>query len=119
MKRILLDLSKTVRYGILTISLLVLIGLSGLFMLPEWPVYAAINTMPQTGQRYNIDAQSQENVAETNRDKAYAEAVKAAQNPDTVEKAYEKDLQAYETEHPGENNLAQKAENLIEKVTGQ
>ena len=48
---------------------------------------------------------------------AYDDIVKTAQNPAKVEKVYEESLDEYKAEHPQES-IVEKAEELIEKVTG-
>lgn len=118
MKGILSAVGKLVSRSILVVSLLGLISWLGINILPQQPAWAAVSIKSnQTATEYKTDGLAKENSAVTNRDEAYEEAVKAAESPQGIEKIYEKDLQAYEKEHPSEGIL-EKAEEVIEKVTG-
>jgi len=119
MKGIFSALKQVLSKSILVVCLISLISLSGIIILPQQPASASLGIKSnQTGTEYKTDGLAKENSAVTNRDEAYEEAVKAAENPQGIEKIYEKDLQAYEKEHPSEGIL-EKAEEVIEKVTGQ
>ena len=48
---------------------------------------------------------------------SYEEALKEAESPETMEEAYEDNLQEYRKDHPAPG-LVEKAEELIEEVTG-
>lgn len=107
-------LSKT----ILSFALLVLVSCSTLFSFQQ-PSYAvptrAYNLTPEEkiDRAYNYSEATGLN--EEKRQEAYEQAVKDAQSPQTVEKAYERNLKAEKAENP-EPNLLEKAEQVVEKV---
>ena len=118
MNAILSALRKVLSKSILVVGLIGLISLSGMIMLPQQPASAALGIKSdRTATEYKTDGLAKENSAVTNRDEAYEAAVEAVENPQGIEKVYEKDLKAYEKQHPGEG-LVEKAEEAIEKVTG-
>ncbi len=112
MKRVLKALGKTLSQSILLACLLALIGLA---VVPNQPVYAGIYSS-QTQQDAKITDPA-ESFEDLNPQAAYEDIVKTAQNPAKVEKVYEESLDEYKAEHPQES-LVEKAEDLIEKVTG-
>ncbi|MBD1812151.1 hypothetical protein NDA07_03765 [Microcoleus vaginatus DQ-U2] len=116
MKRVLKALGQTLIQSILLVCTLALISLVGLAVVPSQGAYAgqdkshapqeATITEPATSfEDLNPQAGS------------YDEIVKTAQNPANVEKIYDESLKEYKGEHPQEG-IVQKAEELIEKVTG-
>lgn len=110
MQRIFLAIAETLRKSILVVGLLSLISLSGLFVF-EMPAHAAsiFNQKP---------TQEKVNPAEAaRRADAYEEAVKEAHNLDSIEKTYEENLKEFKEENP-DPGLIEKAEELVEKVTG-
>ncbi|NJK68795.1 MAG: hypothetical protein HC789_12435 [Microcoleus sp. CSU_2_2] len=115
MKRVLKALGHTLSQSILLACMLALIGLAG-FALPSQPVYAVGQYSNQTQKEAKITDPA-ESFDDLNPQAAYEEIVKTAQNPAKVEKVYEESLEEYKAEQPKEG-IVQKAENLIEKVTG-
>ena len=116
MKRVLKALGKTLSQSILLACMLALIGLASLAAVSSQPVYAAGQYSTQTQQEAKITDPA-ESFEDLNPQAAYDEIVKSAQNPAKVEKVYEESLKEYKEEHPQEGIL-QKAEEAIEKVTG-
>jgi hypothetical protein len=114
MKRVLKALGKILSQSILLGCLLALIGLA---VVPNQPVNAAGIYSSQTQKEAKITDPA-ESFEDLNPQAAYDDIVKAAQNPAKVEKVYEESLGEYKAEHPQES-LVEKAEELIEKVTGQ
>lgn len=120
MKQLLLAFGKALQRSFLVMGLVSLLGFSGLLVLPEQPVYAAIdrdNVKSLQTQERKADLNYENHLSSADRQEAYEDAVKAAESPQGLEKAYEKDLQAYQEEHSGQDLLG-KAENAIEKVMG-
>lgn len=120
MKQILLAFGKVLQRSFLVMGLVSLLAFSGLLVLPEQPVYAAVdrdNVKALQREERKADLNYDKSLSSVNRQEAYEDAVKAAESPAGLEKAYERDLQAYEGEHSGQNLLG-KAENAIEKVIG-
>ncbi|MFM9267184.1 hypothetical protein [Tychonema sp. BBK16] len=113
MKRVLKALGKTLSQSILLACLLALIGLA---VVPNQPVYAASIYSSQTQKEAKITDPA-ESFEDLNPQAAYDDIVKTAQNPAKVEKVYEESLDEYKAEHPQES-IVEKAEELIEKVTG-
>ena len=113
MKRVLKALGQTLSRCIFLGCMLTLIGLA---VVPNQAARAAgqYNTQAQQGAKITDPAESFEDL---NPQAAYEEIVKSAQNPAKVEKVYEESLQEYKAEHPQES-LVEKAEDFIEKVTG-
>jgi hypothetical protein len=116
MKRVLKALGQTLSQSILLACLLALIGLAGLAVVPSQPVYAAGQYSNQTQKEAKITDPA-ESFDDLNPQEAYEQIVKTAQNPAKVEKVYDESLKEYKAEHPQEGIL-QKAEEAIEKVTG-
>ena len=113
MKRVLKALGQTLSKSILVACMLALIGLA---VVPSQPVYAAGIYSSQTPKEAKITDPA-ESFEDLNPQAAYDDIVKTAQNPAKVEKVYEESLDEYKAEHPQES-LVEKAEELIEKVTG-
>jgi hypothetical protein len=116
MKRVLKALGQTLSQSIFLVCMLVLIGLASLAILPDRPVYAAGQYSDRTQNEAKITDPA-ESFDDLNPQAAYEDMVKTAQNPAKVEKVYEESLEEYKAEQPKEG-IVQKAENLIEKVTG-
>ena len=116
MQRILSNLKQALRQTIFVLGLMLLIG--GSFFLVQQPSYAAISSANKLTPPEKIDRAYEYNEAagfqEEKREEAYEEAVKDAETPQTMEKAYERELKAEKVQEP---NIIQKAEKLIEKVT--
>lgn len=115
MKRVLKALGKTLSQSILLVCTLAFIGLLGLAVVPSQAAYAGQDRTEAPPEAQITDpAKSFEDL---NPQAAYEDIVKTAQNPAKVEKVYDESLKEYKGEHPQEG-LVQKAEDLIEKVTG-
>ncbi|MEG3908761.1 MULTISPECIES: hypothetical protein [unclassified Microcoleus] len=115
MKRVLKALGKTLSQSILLVCTLAFIGLLSLAVVPSQAAYAGQDrTQAQPEAKITDPAESFEDL---NPQAAYEEIVKTSQNPAKVEKAYDESLKEYKGEHPQEG-IVQKAEDLIEKVTG-
>ena len=116
MQRILSNLTQALRQTIFVLGLMLLIGSSFFFV--QQPSYAAISPANKLTPQEKIDRAYEYNEAagfqEEKREEAYEEAVKDAESPQTMEKAYERELKAEKVQEP---NIIQKAEELIEKVT--
>lgn len=113
MKRVLKALGQTLSQSILLVCILALIGLA---VVPNQPVYAGSIYSSQTPKEAKITDPA-ESFKDLNPQAAYDDIVKTAQNPAKVEKVYEESLDEYKAEHPQES-IVEKAEELIEKVTG-
>ena len=116
MKRVLKALGQTLSQSILLVCTLALIGLAGLAVAPNQAARAAgqYNSHAQPEAKITDPAESFEDL---NPQAAYEDIVKNAQNPAKVEQVYDESLKEYKGEHPQES-IVQKAEELIEKVTG-
>ncbi|MEG4117411.1 hypothetical protein QUA43_08045 [Microcoleus sp. N9_B4] len=115
MKRVLKALGKTLSQSILLVCTLAFIGLLGLAVVPSQAAYAG-QDRSQAPQEARITDPA-ESFEDLNPQAAYEDIVKTAQNPAKVEKVYDESLKEYKEEHPQES-IVQKAEGLIEKVTG-
>ncbi|MEG4808461.1 hypothetical protein QUA82_12520 [Microcoleus sp. F8-D3] len=114
MKRVLKALGQTLSQSILLVCTLAFIGLLGLAVVPSQAAYAGQDRSHAQEAKITDPAESFEDL---NPQAAYDEIVKTAQNPAKVEKVYDESLKEYKGEHPQEG-IVQKAEGLIEKVTG-
>ncbi|MBE9095367.1 hypothetical protein [Tychonema sp. LEGE 07203] len=117
MKRVLKAFGQTLSQSILLICTLAFIGLAGIAVAPNQAAYAAGQYSSQAQQSAKITDPA-ESFEDLNPQAAYEELVNTAQNPENVEKIYDESLKEYKAEHP-EENIVEKAEELIEKVTGQ
>ena len=117
MQRILSNLKQALRQTIFVLGLMLLIGTCSFFLVQQ-PSYAAISSANKLTPQEKIDRAYEYNEAagfqEEKREEAYEEAIKDAESPQTLEKAYERELKAEKVQEP---NIIQKAEELIEKVT--
>lgn len=114
MKRVLKALGQTLSQSILLVCMLALIGLAGLAVAPTQAAYAGQDRSQAPQAKITDPAESFEDL---NPQAAYEDIVKTAQNPAKVEQVYDESLKEYKGEHPQES-IVQKAEELIEKVTG-
>ncbi|MEG3842446.1 hypothetical protein [Microcoleus sp. herbarium14] len=114
MKRVLKALGQTLTQSILLVCMLALIGLAGLAVAPSQAAYAGQDRSQAPSAKITDPAESFEDL---NPQAAYEDIVKTAQNPAKVEQVYDESLKEYKEEHPQES-IVQKAEELIEKVTG-
>ncbi|MEG4343450.1 hypothetical protein QUB70_09190 [Microcoleus sp. A003_D6] len=115
MKRVLKALGQTLSQSILLFCTLAFIGLLGLAVVPSQAAYAGQDKSHAPQEAKITDPA--ESFEDLNPQAAYEDIVKTAQNPAKVEKVYDESLKEYKGEHPQES-LVQKAEGLIEKVTG-
>ncbi len=116
MKLVLQAVVKTLGRYILLGCMLTLISLAALALAPNQPVYAAGQYSNQTKKEAKITDPA-ESFEDLNPQAAYEDIVKTAQNPAKVEQVYDESLKEYKGEHP-EEGIVQKAEELIQKVTG-
>lgn len=117
MQRLLSVLGKAFRQGILMLCLASLISLSGLFLVGAQPSYAAPIAKGNPMKSETTFPSYKNNQAPETRSEAYEEAVEDAQNLQSIEKAYEENLQAYKEDHP-DPSLIEKAGEVIEKIAG-
>ncbi|MEG4515656.1 MULTISPECIES: hypothetical protein [unclassified Microcoleus] len=115
MKRVLKSLGKTLSQSILLVCTLAFIGLLSLAVVPSQAAYAGQDRTQAPPEAKMTDPA--ESFEDLNPQAAYDEIVKTAQNPAKVEKVYDESLKEYKGEHPQEG-IVQKAEDLLEKVTG-
>lgn len=115
MKRVLKALGQTLSQSILLVCTLAFIGLLGLAVVPSQAAYAGQDRSHAPQEAKITDPA--ESFEDLNPQAAYEDIVKTAQNPAKVEKVYDESLKEYKGEHPQEG-IVQKAEELIEKVTG-
>ncbi|WGV25871.1 hypothetical protein [Halotia branconii] len=127
MQRILSSL-KQISRPILVLSLMVFVSLSGLFIFTQLPSYATtleeLKLIPpdyRPTSQEKIDRAYEYNraagIREEERQEAYEQAVKDAESLETMEKAYERNLKA-ERKGNSQPNLLDKAEEIVDKVTG-
>ena len=127
MRRILLALKQALLSSILVFGLMIFISLSGLFMVVQQPSYATtleeLKLIPpeyKPTSQEKIDRAYERNEAAgfqgESREEAYEEAIKDGENLNTMEKAYERNVKAEKAENP--ESFAEKAKEVIEKVTG-
>ncbi|MEG4800487.1 hypothetical protein QUB63_06125 [Microcoleus sp. ARI1-B5] len=115
MKRVLKALGQTLSQSILLVCTLALLVLAGLAVAPSQAAYAG-QDRSQAPQSAKITDPA-ESFEDLNPQAAYEDIVNTAQNPAKVEQVYDESLKEYKGEHPQES-IVQKAEELIEKVTG-
>ncbi len=116
MQRIFSTLKQTFRQSILILALMSLISLSGLFIFATPSLAAPISTEGQKLiQQEQMDKASQ---TANQRERAYDEQIKAAEDPDKV---YEENLKAEGRANPDEGIVQKTVEgtkDLVDKVTG-
>ncbi|MBD2109009.1 hypothetical protein [Nodosilinea sp. FACHB-13] len=93
------------------IALVCLVGLMSWLTLATQPAFAANNKATATPP---VD----QTMTEEPRDQAYEEAVEVIDDPNGVQKAYEKNLKQYKQENPDQKSLVEGAKDLVEKATG-
>jgi hypothetical protein len=86
--------------------LAVVIGLVGWVAIAPQTSYAASDSTAQQAQ-----------TAE-NREQAYEEAKSIANDPEGLEKEYEKNREEYLKSHPDEGGVVQEAKQAVERITG-
>lgn len=113
MQRIFSTLGQWLRQSMLVLGLVSLLSLSGL-AIPA-ASYAGPYQANDSGiTKINRDSVNKQSVEE--RESAYETMTEATQKPDGLEEEYEKNLEAYEEQQPGQNIL-EGAKNLIDRVT--
>lgn len=93
------------------IALACLVGLMSWLTLVTQPAFAANNKGTATPP---VD----QTLTEEPRDQAYEEAVEVIDDPNGVQKAYEKNLKQYRQENPDQKSLVEDAKELVNKATG-
>lgn len=116
MQRILSAFGSLFRGGILILGLITLIGLSSLFIPVAQPHAAAI-AAPSQAQEEGIDVLNYNDAPAKSREEAYEAAAEAAESPEKVLKAEEKEIKDFKKAESG-TGLVKGAQNLIDKVTG-
>ena len=113
MQRMLSTLGQWLRQSMLVLGLVSLLSLSGLAI--QSASYAGPYQAKDGGiTKINDDAMNKQSVED--REAAYETMTEATQKPDGLEEEYEKNLEAYEEQQPGQN-IIEGAKNLIERVT--
>ncbi|MBR8835623.1 MAG: hypothetical protein DSM106950_16825 [Stigonema ocellatum SAG 48.90 = DSM 106950] len=119
MKRIFSSLTQGFCQRIFALGLMLLISLSSSFFFVQQPGYAAISPANQLTPENKVDRAYEYGEAagfeEQKREDAYEKAIKDSESPQTLEKAYERNLKAEKVQEP---NILEKAEELIQNVTG-
>lgn len=104
-------LGKVVRKIFLVLGLISLLSLSGL---------AIFSTQPSLAAAYKDNSsvlnQSSNSQSVKSREDAYDKAIKAIDEPEGLEKVYEKNLEKYEKENP-EPGIIESAKEVIKEVT--
>jgi hypothetical protein len=111
MKRFMTLSKESVSRRFRAIALACLVGLISWFTLVTQPAFAANNKGTATPP---VD----QAMTEEPRDQAYEEAVEVIDDPNGVQKAYEKNLKQYRQENPDQKSLVEDAKELVDKVTG-
>ncbi|BAZ54320.1 hypothetical protein NIES4103_70050 (plasmid) [Nostoc sp. NIES-4103] len=128
MEKILITLKKTFFSSILIVSLIFFTGFSSLFIVVQQASYATtLEELKLIPPEYKPNSQEKINrayeydpgvgVQEEERQEAYEQAVKDAENLNTIEKAYERNLKA-EKQPDSQNNIVTKAKEAVENVIG-
>lgn len=116
MRQIIKNLNQALRQTVFLVGLMLFISSSNL--LAAMPSYSTdISLTPEEKIDRAYEYSEATGLREEDREEAYEEALKDAKNNKTMEKAYERNLKAegIENRQPG---LIQKAEELVEKITG-
>jgi len=116
MQRILSALGQSFRRGVLILGLISLISLSSLFIPVAQSSYVA-TAAPAQAQEEDIDVLNYTDAPAKSREEAYEEAAEAAESPDKVLKAEEKEIKQFKKAESG-GGLVEGAQNLLDKVTG-
>ncbi|MBW4612746.1 MAG: hypothetical protein KME21_05600 [Desmonostoc vinosum HA7617-LM4] len=128
MQKIFLSLKQVLRSSFLVIGLLMLISISSIFILVPQPSYATtLEELKLVPPEYKPNSEEKINrayeydpgvgVQEEERQEAYEQAIKDAENLNTIEKAYKRNLKAEKAQNPQESFVEQ-AKEVIENVTG-
>lgn len=115
MRQIFSTLRQVFHKRLLILGLISLLGLSSLLMIdPSHVAMAAGNQQAAQEKPINVLDYVE---APANREEAYEEATEAAETPKQVVKTEKKEIQAFKKSEKG-NDLAEGAQNLVDKVTG-
>ncbi|ARV59954.1 hypothetical protein BZZ01_16160 [Nostocales cyanobacterium HT-58-2] len=127
MQLVLAILNKAVRQSIIVMGLMLLISLSGLFFFvhpsyavavtTENPAFAAEKLTPEEKIDRAYEYNRAAGLREEDRQKAYEQAIKDSASLGSIEKTYARNGKAYKQENP-QPNFIEKAEELVEKLTG-
>jgi hypothetical protein len=117
MLQILKNLNLALRQSLFFVGLMLLITVSNLFVFvsPSYSVEISLTPEEKVDRAYEYSEGT--GLLEEDREEAYDEALKDAKNNKTMEKAYERNLKAERAENP-QPGLIEKAEELVEKITG-
>jgi len=117
-QRILSSFNQALRQTIFVLGLMLLISISSSFLFVQQSSYADPYSATKLTPEEKIDRAYEYNEAagiqEERREEVYEQAIKDSKTPQTVEKAYERELKAEKVQEP---NIIEKAEKVIEKVT--
>ncbi|NDJ18527.1 hypothetical protein [Myxacorys almedinensis] len=115
MKGLLSALRQSIYRGVLVavIGLLSWVGMSAIAVESS---LASPTAKQAVGQEEVISPDSE---SYGSREEAYDKAVEAVNNPQGVEKAYEKDLKIFKQENPEQNTIVDSAKEAVKKVAGQ
>ncbi|HAZ45468.1 MAG TPA: hypothetical protein DDW76_13295 [Cyanobacteria bacterium UBA11369] len=111
MQRTFLYLGKVLRKIFLVVSLISLLSLSGLSIFNPQPSLAAAYKDNSPVLEKGSNSQSVKS-----REDAYEKAIKAIDEPEGLEKVYEKNLDKYEKENP-QPGIIESAKEVIKEVT--
>ena len=111
MQRTFLYLGKVIRKIFLVVGLISLLSLSGLSIFSTQPSLAAAYKDNSSVLDQGSNSQSVKS-----REDAYDKAIKAIDEPDGLEKVYEKNLENYEKENP-QPGIIESAKEVIKEVT--
>ncbi|MEC4816009.1 MAG: hypothetical protein SAK29_22465 [Scytonema sp. PMC 1069.18] len=118
MRLILAILNKALHQSIVVLGLILFISLSGVFFFVQQPSYAVTYPSQQLTPEEKIDRAYEYSegagIREEDRQEAYQQAVKDSQSLQTMEKAYERNVE----EENAQPTLGEKAKELIDTVTG-
>lgn len=128
MQKIIRTLKQTFVSSILIVSLMIFTCLSGLFIVVQQASYATtLEELKLIPPEYRPDSQEKINrayeydpgvgVQEEERQQAYEQATKDAENLNTIQKAYERNLKA-EKQQDSQNNIVTKAKEAVENAIG-
>jgi hypothetical protein len=105
---------KRLAVRVLSIALFGLVCLTGCFAIETFPAFAATQDKSAV-QEEVIGPDSQ---TYKNREDAYESALEAVNDPDGLEKEYQKDLKIFKQENPDKANLVEEAKEAVENVIG-
>ena len=105
---------KRLAVRVLSIALLGLMCLTGCFAIETLPAFAAT----QGKSAVQEDVIGPDSQTYKNREDAYESALKAVNDPEGLEKEYQKDLKIFKQENPDKANLVEEAKEAVENVIG-